>query len=117
MTIGVGHNLDAKPLSERVVAMILEDDIDDAMREADERFPWLTELDPVRRAVVYDMTFNMGAAKVARFRGMIGAIKQRNWSLAAQHMLVSLWAKQVGQRAQHLAACMESGRNVYTVQV
>src|SRR5690349_23604373 len=33
LTIGVGHNLDDKPISDRAVRVILEDDVADARRD------------------------------------------------------------------------------------
>lgn len=109
-TIGVGHNLSAKPISERAALVILEDDIDDTLRYCLANFPWFTQLDDVRQRVVMDMTFNLGA-KIKGFHNTLKAIEERRWSDAAHNMLDSLWARQVGQRAERLAKMMESGKD------
>jgi len=107
-TIGVGHNLN-KPLSNEAVEQILKDDIADAKRDA-ESFPWFNRLDDVRQAVVIDMLFNMGLSRFKGFKRMIGHIAAGTYSAAALEMLDSLWAKQVGKRAEELAEMMRSGQ-------
>jgi len=67
-------------------------------------------LDPVRRAVVLSMLFNLGIGKFMGFKKMISAIRSGDFMSAKNEMLDSRWAKQVGNRAIELAAMMETGK-------
>ncbi len=106
-TIGVGHNL-TKPLSDRAIDQILRDDIEDARSDC-AQFPWFVYLDSVRQAVVLDMVFNMGVHRFKGFRNTIGHIQAGQYNAAAMEMLDSVWANQVGRRADELAEMMRSG--------
>ena len=56
-TIGVGHNLDAKPISERAALVILEDDIADVIADLDLRLPWWRSLNEARQHVPSNTEF------------------------------------------------------------
>ena len=47
---------------------------------------------------------------------MLDALQERDYKRAAQEMLNSLWAKQVGTRAQELAYAMEHGEYPFEVE-
>ena len=66
-------------------------------------------LDPVRRAVVVNMLFNLGLPKLLKFKNTLAAIRQGDYELAARGMLNSKWARQVGRRAKELAEMMRTG--------
>lgn len=110
-TIGVGHNLDEKPISQRAIDAILDDDIADATHDC-ERLPcWIVVKDDDARArVLIDMCFNLGLGGLQRFVKMLAAVDAREWDTAADEMLASHWAQQVGQRAVTLARMMRTGR-------
>lgn len=110
LTVGVGHNLDAKPLSPKVIDLILEEDIADAMADLDRRLPWWSKLDPVRQSVLVDMTFNMGINKLLGFVNTLRMVQSGDYLGASKGMMNSLWAKQVGRRAEELARMMRTGQ-------
>jgi len=108
-TIGIGRNLDDVGISEEEALVLLANDIkraDDALSEA---FPWTLALDDARRAVLVNMTFNMGIHGLAQFRHFLAAVEAGSWTTARVEMLDSKWADQVGARAQRLAIQLESG--------
>lgn len=109
-TVGVGHNLEAddKPLSDRVVDLMLDDDIAYAQTDA-KTFPWFAGLDSVRQDVIVDMIFNMGLITFSTFRNTIALIAAGDYTKAADYMLQSLWARQVGPRAIELSKMMRTG--------
>jgi len=109
LTIGVGHNLDDKPLPMPVVDLLLEHDIDDAEADAKRLIPAFDALSDARKAVVVNMAFNIGYDRLAGFRGMLRAIASADFETAAVEMLDSKWAAQVGARAQRLAEAMRKG--------
>jgi lysozyme len=112
-TVGFGHNLEqGPPLSERAMAVILDDDLAVAERDC-ERLTWLHALNDVRQAVIVNMVFNMGLGTFGKFRKMIAALEMGDWASAADEMLDSRWAVQVGrdpgERAYRLAEEMRTG--------
>lgn len=68
------------------------------------------EIDEVRRTVVLDMLFNLGRPRLMRFKKFRAALKIKDYETAAEEMLDSLWAEQVGNRAIVLAEIMEKGK-------
>jgi len=56
-----------------------------------------------------NMLFNLGYTRFLGFKKMLHAIEVRDFNHAANEMLDSKWAGQVGQRAIELAQIMRSG--------
>lgn len=102
-TIGVGHNLRAKAISQRAVETILEDDIEDARRELFIALPWVKDLSEARQGVLINMSFNLGIAGLLGFKRTLAAIKEGRWEDARKGILDSKYAQQVGPRAHRLA--------------
>lgn len=109
LTIGVGRNLDDVGLHPDEIALMLENDIAEAERTARILVPDFGNLSDVRKAVVINMAFNMGMAKLAKFVNTLRAINEGRFGAAADGMLASRWANQVGERAQRLAKQMRDG--------
>jgi lysozyme len=108
-TIGIGHNLRDRPISDRAVRVIFEDDF--AVAEADARrlAHNFDDLSAVRKAVICNMSFNLGFDRLAKFVNTLRAINEGRFGDAATERLDSAWARQVGDRAKRLAAHMRSG--------
>lgn len=108
-TIGVGTNIGVGAgITEAEAEYLLRNRLQTAAADA-ATLPGFNGLDDVRRLVLVDMVFNMGAAAVRKFAGMLDAVQSHNYAAAAAQMLDSLWAKQVGQRAAALAEIMRTG--------
>jgi lysozyme len=75
LTIGIGHNLEAKAISKRASQVIFEDDVNDAKRELAEKLPWTSNLDDARLGVLINMTFNMGVRGLMAFEKMLAHVK------------------------------------------
>lgn len=110
LTIGIGRNIEDVGISEMEARLLLTNDIDRILREAIESFTWFKSLNIARQDVVLSMIFNLGLAGFKGFKRTISAIQYGNYNLAADEMLESAWAGQVGERAIELAAMMRSGR-------
>lgn len=109
-TIGVGHNLE-RPISREAAMQILLDDIEEAKNELNRAFPrWAEDINQVRQEVLIEMCFNIGAPRLSSFKKMWGALKAFDFDKAADEMLDSRWADQVGQRAETLSLKMRIGR-------
>lgn len=108
-TIGVGTNIGpGAGITEAEADYLLMNRLRGAAADA-ATLPGFNELDDVRRLVLIDMVFNMGAPAVRQFRGVLASIQAHNYAAAAADMLDSLWARQVGKRATALAEIMRTG--------
>jgi len=109
LTIGVGRNLEDRGITAAEAAMLLANDIADMERELQRALPWVTRLDDVRQRVLLDMAFNLGLPGLLQLKRTREAIRTGQYQQAATMMLDSLWARQVGQRAERLARMMATG--------
>lgn len=129
LTIGIGRNLDdvgirvsetkalgidkasviAKGLTRDQAFFLLDSDIDVAEQQLDRRLPWWRMLSDARQRVLLNMAFNLGIAGLLGFRNTLAFIKGGSFSAAAVGMRASLWARQVGKRAERLAQMMVAG--------
>lgn len=99
---------------------LLANDIGRAEQDLDRTLPWWRSLSDARQRVLLNMCFNMGIGRRATPgkppRGMLSfeggtlrAVREGRYDDAAQGMLASQWARQVGARAVRLAAMMRAG--------
>jgi lysozyme len=124
-TTGVGHNLEAEPLpagwkfplNDTQVNSLLDDDLQDVFHDLDRNLPWWTELSDVRMRVLANLCFNMGINRLLGFKKALIAMRQGKFSIAADEMLDSKWAREdvgIGTpakpgRALRLANMMRTG--------
>jgi len=119
LTLGVGHLvLDTDPeinkpvgtpVSEERIKQCLSDDIDNVCDELDRNMPWWQNLDDNRQRVLANMCFNLGCPRLSNFNRFLRALKAEKWEEAAEEMMDSKWAVQVGARARRLAERMVQG--------
>ena len=137
-TVGVGRNLEGKPLrsdeqeyilgcrglkpdevievlKERGITkdealFLLREDIADAEKDL-QHFDWFPRLDPVRRKVVLDMRYNLGPTRFRQFKRMIAALAAGDYEAAAAEMVDSKWYRQVKTRGVRLARMMRTGED------
>lgn len=109
LTIGVGRNLDDRGITAAESAYLLNNDIDRIWVEVESRMPWIRQLNEARQRVLLDMAFNLGIDGLMKFRNTLATIRAGDYQKAGVMMLDSLWAKQVGNRAQRLAVMMQTG--------
>lgn len=108
LTIGIGRNLTDKGLSQDEILLMLRNDVRDVENDL-ERLSWFTALDDIRRLVIADMAFNLGLSRLLGFKKAIAALRVGDFKTAADEMLDSKWARQVGKRADRLAHMMRTG--------
>jgi lysozyme len=103
LTIGVGRNLDDRGISREEALLMLHNDIADFWGRIMAELPWVqTAPEPVQEVLV-NMAFNLGLGGLLGFKETLTLIRDGNYAQAAQAMLVSKWARQVGARAGRLA--------------
>jgi lysozyme len=109
LTIGVGRNLTDDGISREEAIAMCDRDITEVWQELTSQVQCFGSLDNARQHVLVDMGFNMGWPRLRLFTKMLAAIEARDFDKAADEMLKSLWAKQVGDRATELAEMMRIG--------
>lgn len=109
LTIGYGRNLEDKGVSESEASEMLSNDIEDALLDA-RKLAGFHRLNGPRQSALVNMVFNMGLGRVQGFRKMLAALAAEDYGRAADEMLDSRWAAQVGNRAIELSEQMESGK-------
>ncbi len=109
LTIGVGRNISDRGLSDDEIDYLLQNDITLVIDDLNRALPWWVELSPVRQRVLCNMAFNLGISRLKGFTRMLSAMRRKDFAAAAAEMRSSLWAEQVGARAERLARLMEAG--------
>lgn len=106
-TAGVGRNIDDVPFRDDEIDLMLKNDVIDCISDLLAIFT--NPLDQVRWTALIDMRLNLGSGGFRNFQHMIEALKAGDWERASKEALSSLWAKQVGQRAQVDAEMIRTG--------
>ena len=117
LTIGVGRNLDDKGISHDEAMALLDRDIAEHMALLDRELPWWQRMDETRQLVLANMAFNLGVGptpeqpdgKLLQFKNTLDHMARGEYDAAADGMAASVWAKQVGVRADRLVIAMRTG--------
>lgn len=116
-TVGVGHNMKAKPLpkdwtfplTDAQVDQLLAEDLEEVFAGLDKNISWWRNLSYDRQRIMANMAFNLGIAGLMGFKNTLAHVQAERYQSAAEGMLASKWARQVGDRAKRLAAMMVMG--------
>lgn len=110
-TIGYGHTpaQEGDTITEEDAIQLLMQDLAEAERNLTSALPWVSDLDPIRYSVLWNMCFNEGIGHLLEFKHMLAACQQGDWEEAANQMANSLWAQQVKSRAIQLEHQMRFG--------
>jgi len=108
-SIGVGRNLTDRGLSDDEIAYLLSNDLKIVERDLDTRITWWRGMCDARQNVLANMCFNMGLPTLLTFKNTLQAMRDGRYADAADGMLASRWAQQVGQRAVRLSKMMRTG--------
>jgi lysozyme len=110
LTVGIGFNLDDTGLYLDEAQAVLSLRLARVWRELAGSNLWMTNLDPVRQAVLLDMAYNLGVPGLLKFKNTLADVRAARYDEAASKMLQSKWAGQVGRRATRLAQMMRTGQ-------
>jgi lysozyme len=108
-TVGFGFTQGTTPDSkiERIPAeRKLEAKIMEMDATLKHKLPWYAGASLVTKTVLINMAFNMGVQGLLGFKNTLRFIAERNYPKAASNMKLSLWYRQVGDRAKELVARM-----------
>lgn len=109
LTLGIGRNLEDKGITEQEALFMLNNDVDYFYKKLTKELPWVKNLDDARQNVLVNMAFNLGINGLLGFKNMLSCIVNMNFTGAAEEMLNSKWARQVGNRSVELAEQMRTG--------
>jgi lysozyme len=118
-TFGVGHLILADdqefgqpigtPVSEERVKECFEKDLDIAISECEVLYGDAWEGFPGEvQEVLVNMLFNLGRPRLSKFKNFNAKLIEGDYAGAAPEGLDSLWARQVGNRAQRLMTRLEN---------
>lgn len=113
LTGGYGHLFaEGGRLSDLVIDILFDEDFKAARITAEQLLNEYGVPHPTlaRKIVLIDMAFNLGYNRLRKFRKMWQSLKLKDYDTAADEMLDSKWAKQVGSRADELANLMREGK-------
>jgi lysozyme len=113
LTGGYGHLFaEGGKLSTLVCDILFDEDFKEARLTAEKLMDEYGVPNPTltRKVVLIDMAFNLGYDRLRKFRKMWQSLKLKDYKTAADEMLDSKWAKQVGSRADELANLMREGK-------
>ena len=111
-TLGVGRLIDKRKgggITAAESAYLLDNDITSKTYELVVALPWVDQLDPVRRAVLQNMAFQLGIAGLLSFKNTLNFVKNGNYAQAAMNMQISKWHSQTPERSNRLIKQMITG--------
>ena len=110
LTIGIGRNLEDVGISEDEANMLLRHDIQEATRQLLHAFPWMGDFNDARISAMINFTFNVGIGTVKKFENTLAYMQSGDWDKAADEMMDSRWARQVGNRAIEVTDQIRTGK-------
>jgi lysozyme len=122
-TIGIGHNIDAKGLpydidafleangyiTDEMIDRLYDEDVRDATFDCKRLYPGFNNLTESRQNALIDFVFNVGYKTAYTFKNTNKAINEERWDDAADGLLASKYARQVGKRARDVAEMLRDG--------
>lgn len=81
--------------SDEIVKVLLE-----GLNKDMQSYDWYNECSVYRKAAILDMAYNMGIPTLLTFNNAIECMKKKDYTLASENFMNSLWSKQVGNRAK-----------------
>ena len=121
-TIGVGRNIDTNGvgITEEEALFLLRNDIERVINTLDKKYEIWRSFPLDAQYVCIDLVFNMGINTFMSFRKTRAYMELGEWECAAEELLDSKYAEQVGRRAlfnsDQLTKCQKNHTNKKTQQ-
>lgn len=123
LSIGMGHNIDAKGLpayiqshldiyheiTDGMADDLLRKDIADAEKDCRRLFRDFDSFTIPRHNALVDFVFNVGLGTARKFKKAIAAVNRNDWATAALEMKDSRWYRQVGARSIEICDMVREG--------
>lgn len=101
-TIGIGHNIEDRGLSDNIVDFIFLEDFSDAYTAAHRTFNRFNFMPRQAQIVFINMSFQLGETKLKGFKNMIANANKADWDGVILEMMDSRWYRQTTDRANEL---------------
>ena len=105
-TLGIGRLIDKRKgggITREEAEYLLDNDLATARSDLDAIAPyWLLLPEDVQRGLL-NMAFNLGRKNLSEFKKMFAALEVGDYQMASVEALDSVWAYQVGERANRIA--------------
>jgi lysozyme len=111
LTIGVGRNIEDRGISHETAMQMLDEDIDICINELQQTVSYWNNLPSRVKEGLINLCFNMGISRLMAFKKTFGFLREGMYSKAADELLDSRYANQVGQRAVDVANMIRDGAN------
>lgn len=108
-TIGWGRDIQDCGIRIDEAELMFKNDYNQAVDELERQDWYAMQPQGVKNALI-NMNFNLGIERLLEFHGMINALKEKNYTLAAKEALNSKWATEVHQRAKDIALMISQGQ-------
>jgi len=108
-TCGYGRNAEENGFSEDEAELMLQNDIEQASKDAKSLFPDFDGFTTNRQNALIDMVFNLGINRFKLFKNTIRAIKRDDCTAAARLAKQSRWHNQFWIRAIEIENLLEKG--------
>lgn len=108
-TVGYGFNLRDEGLAPDEAEYVLRCKVAQHRITLVNALPWVANLPDAQQGVLINMAYDLGLAGLLTFGSLLGFVKAGDYAAAAQDMLATKWASEVGVRAQRLALQMRTG--------
>jgi lysozyme len=102
-TVGVGHNIQEKGISQAVMELMLEEDLAEAVSELQRSVSFFSKMPEQVQEALVNLAFNMGIPRLMQFKKTLAYLRDGNFEAAADELLDSRYAEQVGRRADEVA--------------
>lgn len=109
LTIGVGRNLDDRGISNDEAEFLLAEDVKLVLAEIRIKFPWVLNETQNRQRAFANLLFNLGSTRLGKFKNTLAHWAAGQHQKAADGIRNSLYATQVGARAERIAQLIEKG--------
>ena len=111
LTIGVGRNIEDRGISHATAMQMLDEDIDICINELQQTLSYWNDLPSRVKEGLINLCFNMGISRLMAFKKSFAYLRSGDFSKAADELLLSRYANQVGQRAVDVANMIRDGAN------
>ena len=115
-TFGIGHMVTeddmehtwpvGTPVTDERILQVFHDDCNAACTDASALFLNFSSHPENVQRVLVNMSFNLGRSRLGKFKNMITAVNEGNYSKAADEMVDSKWYRQVKRRGEELVEIM-----------
>ena len=109
LTIGVGHNIQDRGICHETAMQMFDEDSDICINELQPTGSYWDDLPEGGQEGLINLCFNRGISRRMAFKQTFGFLREGMYEKAADELLESRYANQVGQRAIDVANMIREG--------